>query len=46
MAAYAALARQGVSRELRDAVAEFTERYVHRGRCPADDILDNATARP
>ncbi|WP_239166725.1 glutamate-cysteine ligase family protein [Actinoplanes italicus] len=45
MAAYAALARQGVSRELRDAVAEFTERYVHRGRCPADDILDGVTAR-
>jgi glutamate--cysteine ligase len=46
MAAYAALARQGVSRELRDAVAEFTERYVHRNRCPADDILDGATAHP
>jgi glutamate--cysteine ligase len=46
MAAYAALARQGVSRELRDAVAEFTERYVHRNRCPADDILDGVAARP
>ncbi|MEU4619278.1 glutamate-cysteine ligase family protein [Actinoplanes sp. NPDC023801] len=46
MAAYAALARQGVSRELRDAVAEFTERYVHRNRCPADDVLDSVTARP
>ncbi|GAA4951671.1 glutamate-cysteine ligase family protein [Actinoplanes utahensis] len=44
LAAYGALARQGVSRELRDAVADFTERYVYRGRCPADDILDRATA--
>jgi len=46
LAAYAALARQGVSRDLRDAVADFTERYVLRGRCPADDVLDRATARP
>ena len=46
VAAYAALARQGVSRELRDAVADFTERYVLRGRCPADDVLDRVTARP
>ncbi|BBH68705.1 glutamate--cysteine ligase EgtA [Actinoplanes sp. OR16] len=46
VAAYAALARQGAGRELRDAVAEFTERYVHRGRCPADDVLDQVTARP
>ncbi|GID46810.1 glutamate--cysteine ligase EgtA [Actinoplanes capillaceus] len=46
LAAYAGLARQGVSRELRDTVADFTERYVYRGRCPADDVLDQATARP
>ena len=46
LAAYASLARQGVSRELRDAVADFTERYVLRGRCPADDVLDRATAHP
>ena len=46
LAAYAALSRQGVSRELRDAVADFIERYVHRGRCPADDVLDSATALP
>jgi glutamate--cysteine ligase len=46
VAAYGALARQGAGRDLRDAVAEFTERYVHRGRCPADDVLDQATARP
>ncbi len=45
LAAYAALSRQDTSRELRDAVAEFTERYVHRGRCPADDVLDGLTAR-
>jgi glutamate--cysteine ligase len=46
VAAYSALARQGVSREIRDAVATFTEQYVLRGRCPADDVLDRATARP
>jgi glutamate--cysteine ligase len=46
VAAYAALARQGVARELRDAVADYTERYVLRGRCPADDVLDRAAARP
>lgn len=44
LAAYGALARQGVSRDLRDAVADFTERYVYRARCPADDILDRAAA--
>ncbi|GAA0484104.1 hypothetical protein Ade02nite_95990 [Paractinoplanes deccanensis] len=43
--AYGALGRRGESRELRDAVAEFTERYVMRGRCPADDVLDRAAAR-
>ncbi|MEV6302747.1 glutamate-cysteine ligase family protein [Actinoplanes sp. NPDC051861] len=43
--AYAALARLGVSRELRDATAEHIERYVSRGRCPADDVLDQVTAR-
>ncbi|MFC4069420.1 glutamate-cysteine ligase family protein [Actinoplanes subglobosus] len=46
LAAYAALSRQGVSRELRDAVADFTERYVYRSRCPADDVLDAVTAHP
>ena len=38
--AYGTLARHGASRDLRDTVAEFTERYVMRGRCPADDLLD------
>ncbi|XVV17008.1 glutamate-cysteine ligase family protein [Actinoplanes sp. CA-131856] len=37
--AYGALARHGVDRDLRDAVADFTDRYVMRGRCPADDVL-------
>lgn len=46
VAAYGALARHGVSREIRDAVASFTERYVLRGRCPADDVLDRVTALP
>ncbi|SFE33455.1 glutamate--cysteine ligase [Actinoplanes philippinensis] len=46
LTAYAALSRQGVSRELRDAVADFTERYVYRSRCPADDILDGVAAHP
>ncbi|KPI17008.1 glutamate/cysteine ligase family protein [Actinobacteria bacterium OK074] len=38
-AAAEALPRLGASAEVRDAVAEFTDRYVHRGRCPADDLL-------
>ncbi|MCU7727604.1 glutamate-cysteine ligase family protein [Actinoplanes sp. KI2] len=46
LAAYAALARQGAARSLRDAVADYTERYVLRARTPADDILDHLTARP
>jgi glutamate--cysteine ligase len=40
LAAYAALARQGAARSLRDALADYTERYVLRARTPADDILD------
>ena len=27
---------------MRDAVAAYTNRYVLRGRCPADDLLDEA----
>ncbi|WP_433383727.1 glutamate-cysteine ligase family protein [Actinoplanes sp. CA-142083] len=46
LAAYAALARQGATRSLRDALAGYTERYVLRGRTPADDILDRLAARP
>ncbi len=37
LAAYTALARHGAPRDARDAVAEHTERYVPRGRSPADD---------
>ncbi|MBB4740449.1 glutamate--cysteine ligase [Actinoplanes octamycinicus] len=42
LAAYGSFARHGATRELRDALADFTERYVNRGRCPADDLLDRA----
>ncbi|GIE89776.1 glutamate-cysteine ligase family protein [Actinoplanes regularis] len=45
LAAYASFARQGVARELRDALADFTDAYVNRGRCPADDLLDRAAGR-
>ncbi|MFJ8588330.1 ergothioneine biosynthesis glutamate--cysteine ligase EgtA [Streptomyces sp. NPDC093595] len=34
-----ALPRIGAAPAVRDAVAAFTERYVARGRCPADDRL-------
>ncbi|WP_424210847.1 ergothioneine biosynthesis glutamate--cysteine ligase EgtA [Streptomyces sp. BI20] len=39
-AAEEALPRLGVPEPLRARVAEFTERYVARGRCPADDETD------
>jgi glutamate--cysteine ligase len=39
-AAADALPRLGASPAVRAAVAEFTDRYVARGRCPADDLLD------
>ncbi|MFG3167609.1 ergothioneine biosynthesis glutamate--cysteine ligase EgtA [Streptomyces sp. NPDC048200] len=38
-AAQEALPRLGASPEVLNAVAEFTDRYVARGRCPADDLL-------
>ncbi|KAA0921516.1 ergothioneine biosynthesis glutamate--cysteine ligase EgtA [Streptomyces apricus] len=41
-AAAEALPRLGASPGVRAAVAEFTDRYVARGRCPADDLLDRA----
>lgn len=44
-AAYEALPRLGATTEVLDAVAEFTDRYVARGRCPADDVVGAATAR-
>jgi glutamate--cysteine ligase len=42
-AAEAALARAGQPAALRRAVTAFAERYVNRDRCPADDLLDQAT---
>jgi len=39
-AADAALGRAGTPAEIRRRVAEFAERYVLRGRCPADDQLE------
>lgn len=39
-AAADALPRMGASPEVCDAVAAYAERYVARGRCPADDLLD------
>ena len=43
-AADAALGRAGAPGRIRQAVAAFTERYVLKGRCPADDRL--ADSRP
>lgn len=43
-AAQGALPRLGASDAVREAVAAFAERYVLRGRCPADDLLDTAPA--
>ncbi|WP_392959922.1 ergothioneine biosynthesis glutamate--cysteine ligase EgtA [Streptomyces sp. LN245] len=43
-AAYEALPRLGATTEVLDAVAEFTERYVARGRCPADDLVGAAAS--
>lgn len=39
-AALDALPRLGADKETLDASAEFIDRYVARGRCPADDLLD------
>jgi glutamate--cysteine ligase len=41
-AADSALGRLGAPAPIRDAVAAFADRYVLRGRCPADDRLDEA----
>jgi gamma-glutamylcysteine synthetase len=40
--AEAALMRSGAPTEIRQAVSEFTERYVQKDRCPADDQLEGA----
>ncbi|OLZ74328.1 ergothioneine biosynthesis glutamate--cysteine ligase EgtA [Streptomyces sp. IMTB 2501] len=39
-AALEALPRLGATDEVSEAVAAYRERYVARGRCPADDLLD------
>ncbi len=39
-AAMEALPRLGVGRETVEAAADFLDRYVDRGRSPADDVLD------
>ncbi|MFF3514393.1 ergothioneine biosynthesis glutamate--cysteine ligase EgtA [Streptomyces sp. NPDC002573] len=38
-AAADALPRLGATDDVQEAVAEFIDRYVARGRCPADDLL-------
>jgi glutamate--cysteine ligase len=43
-AADSALGRLGAPAPIRDAVTRFADRYVLRGRCPADDRLDEARA--
>ncbi|WP_406864513.1 ergothioneine biosynthesis glutamate--cysteine ligase EgtA [Streptomyces sp. HUAS MG47] len=40
-AALDALPRIGATTEVVDAVAAFHDRYVLRGRCPADDVTDS-----
>jgi ergothioneine biosynthesis glutamate--cysteine ligase EgtA len=42
-AADGALSRSGAPARIRQAVADFTERYVLKGRCPADDQLEEVT---
>jgi glutamate--cysteine ligase len=39
-AALRALPRLGAATEVTDAVTAYRDRYVVRGRCPADDLLD------
>ncbi|MFC9842308.1 ergothioneine biosynthesis glutamate--cysteine ligase EgtA [Streptomyces sp. NPDC060223] len=43
-AATEALPRLGATAEVLDAVAAYTERFVARGRCPADDLLSRLGA--
>lgn len=43
-AAREALPRLGASSHVRDTVGAFTERYVLRGRCPADDLDERRPA--
>ena len=39
--AEAALARSGAPADITRTVSRFGDRYVRRGRCPADDVLDS-----
>lgn len=39
-AAVEALPRLGATTEVTEAVAAYLDRYVRKGRCPADDLLD------
>jgi ergothioneine biosynthesis glutamate--cysteine ligase EgtA len=39
-AAEAALSRAGAPQPVRHAVTTFADRYISRGRCPADDMLE------
>ncbi|MER6082196.1 ergothioneine biosynthesis glutamate--cysteine ligase EgtA [Streptomyces sp. NPDC001833] len=43
-AALEALPRLGASTRVMDTVAAHADRYVARGRCPADDVLDRETS--
>jgi glutamate--cysteine ligase len=45
-AADAALARPAADPAIRAQVARFANRYVLRGRCPADDVIDNLREEP
>jgi glutamate--cysteine ligase len=40
-AARGALGRLGAPRDITDILELYRERYVDRGRCPADDLLDS-----
>ena len=42
-AADGALSRSGAPAPIRQAVADFIERYVRQDRCPADDQLEEIT---
>ncbi|MFG2044098.1 glutamate-cysteine ligase family protein [Dactylosporangium sp. NPDC048998] len=44
-AAQSVLARRGAPLPVRDAVAQFLDRYVLRGRCPADDARQQRDRR-
>jgi glutamate--cysteine ligase len=43
-AASSALTRLDAPAEIRQAVTDFTERYVMKDRCPADDQLDGVSS--